>query len=65
MKRQRSRPTGTLEERLTDVVRRLREQARSLPAGAEREEVMRKARQAETGLHMSELLRSPSLQAPK
>jgi len=39
----------------------LREQAKLLPHGALREEILRRARQAETGSHMSEWLRSPGL----
>jgi hypothetical protein len=35
-----------------------------LPPGALREQVLRKARQCETGSHMSEWLRSPGLQPP-
>jgi hypothetical protein len=63
--RTRFKQTSTLEERLADAARRLREQAKSLPPGAEREQLMRRARQAETGVHMSEWLRSPSLQPAK
>ena len=52
-------PVQTLEERLADEARRLREEAELLPPGAVREAALRRARQAETGLHMSEGLRSP------
>lgn len=55
----------TLEERLADEARRLREEARLLPPGAVRDATIRAARQAETGSHMSEWLRSPGLQPPK
>ena len=54
----------SLEQRLADEARRLREQARLLPSGALREEVLRKARQAETGARMSEWLSSPGLRSP-
>jgi hypothetical protein len=35
--------------------------AKQLPPGPLREQTLRKARQAETGSHMSEWLRSPAL----
>jgi len=63
-KRRRFSQTQSLEERLADEAKRLREQANLLPHGAVRDQVLRKARQAETGSHMSEWLRSPELQPP-
>ena len=57
--------TQPLEERLADEAKLLRQQAALLPSGPVKEQVLRKARQAETGSHMSEWLRSPGLQAPK
>jgi hypothetical protein len=64
-KRRRFKQTQSLEQRLADEAVRLREQAKLLPPGLVREQVLRKARQAETGSHMSEWLRSPGLQAPE
>ena len=63
--RRRFKQSNSLEERLTDEAKRLREAAKLLPPGAVREQVLRKARQAETGSHMSEWLRSPGLKPPK
>jgi hypothetical protein len=63
--RRRFKQTSTLEARLAEEAVRLREKANLLPPGAAREELLRKARQAETGSHMSEWLRSPGLQPPK
>jgi hypothetical protein len=57
--------TQTLEYRLTREAANLRKQAEGLPPGIRREELMRKASQAETASQMSEWLRSPGLQAPK
>jgi hypothetical protein len=65
MLRRRFKQTVSLEERLSQEAKRLREQAKLLPPGAEREALIRKARQAETGSHMSEWLSSPGLQPPK
>lgn len=64
MKRRRFKQTDTLEQRLADEAERLRQQAELLPPGALREQVLRKARQCETGSHMSEWLRSTGLQPP-
>jgi hypothetical protein len=62
--RRKSRQTDPLEARLAAEAERLREEADSLPPGAARDEMLRKARQAETGSQMSEWLRSPGLQPP-
>ena len=58
-KRRRFKQTSTLEERLAAEAIHLREQAALLPPGPLRKEVLRKAQQCETGIHMSEWLRSP------
>ena len=65
IKRRRLIQTDILEERLSAEAIRLREEAKDMMPGAEREAILRKARQAETGSQMSEWLRSPGLQAPK
>jgi hypothetical protein len=54
----------SLEERLSEEAKHLREEAKLLPPGAVRETLLRRARQAETGSHMSEWLRSPGLRPP-
>ena len=63
-KRRRFKQTQSLEQRLANEAELLREQAKMLPPSLLREQVLRKARQAETGSHMSEWLRSPALQPP-
>ena len=63
--RRRHKQTVFLEERLAQEAERLRKQAKELPHGPEREILLRKARQAETGSHMTEWLTSPGLQPPK
>jgi hypothetical protein len=65
MLRRRFKQTQSLEERLAEEAKRLREEAKLLPPGALREEIIRKARQAETGSHMTEWLRSPGLRPPE
>jgi hypothetical protein len=65
MFRRRVKQTESLEIRLSAEAARLRAEAQKLPPGIEREELLRKARQAETASHMSEWLTSPGLQPPK
>jgi hypothetical protein len=64
MQRRRFKQTRSLETRLTEEARRLREEAKLLPPGAEREELIRKARHAETASHMNDWLTSPGLRPP-
>ena len=63
--RRRFKQTTSLEQRLAEEARRLREEAELLPHGPVRDEALRKARQAETGSRISHWLRSPGLQAPE
>jgi hypothetical protein len=65
MLRRHFKHTQSLEERLAEEAKRLRAKAKLLPPGAVRDELIRKARQAETGSRMSEWLTSPGLQPPK
>ncbi|MCP3471732.1 hypothetical protein NLM33_15525 [Bradyrhizobium sp. CCGUVB1N3] len=58
-KRRRIKQAQSLEVRLADEAERLRKEAKSLPPGLRREALLRKVRQAETGSHISEWLRSP------
>ena len=63
-KRYRIKHTATFEERLAEQAHDLREQAKAMPPGVEREALIRRARQAETASHMNEWLRSPGLKSP-
>lgn len=65
MERRPFKQIANLEDRLADVAKRLREEAKLLPHGAVRDDMIRKARQAETGSHISEWLRSSGLQSPR
>ncbi len=58
------KPNGSLDDRLAQEALRLRETARLLPAGHERERAVRQARQAETAIHINAWLRSPGLAPP-
>jgi hypothetical protein len=64
MQRRRFKQIQSLEKRLSEEAKRLREEAKSLPHGAARDALIRKARQAETGSHMTEWLTSPGLRPP-
>ena len=64
MQRKRIKQTTSLEERLAEEAKRLREEAESLPHGPVRDAALRRARRAETGSHMSEWLTSPGLKPP-
>jgi hypothetical protein len=64
-RRRRFTQIVSLEARLAEEAKRLREKASLLPPGALREELLRKARQAETGSHMTEWLTSPGLRPPE
>ena len=61
----RVKHVSTFEERLAEEAQRLRDQAKKLQHGKERDELLRKARQAETASHLSEWLASPGLQPPE
>ena len=65
LERRRFKQTQSLERRLIEEAAKLRNEAREIAPGAERESLMRRARQAETASHMSEWLRPPDLQPPQ
>jgi hypothetical protein len=65
MQRRRFTQTDSLEARLAEEAAKLRKQAEGMPHGIERDRLMRLARQAESGSHMSGWLRSPGLQPPE
>ncbi|MCP3459600.1 hypothetical protein Q2941_50725 [Bradyrhizobium sp. UFLA05-153] len=64
-KRHRFKQAKSLEDRLAAEAIRLRDEAKDVPPGIERENLLRRARQAETGSHMSGWLRSPGLRPPE
>ncbi|TGN88852.1 hypothetical protein EOW77_0008320 [Bradyrhizobium yuanmingense] len=63
-RRRRLKQILSFEERLARECQGLREEAQSLPPGFRRDQLLRKARQCETGSHVSEWLQSPGLQPP-
>lgn len=62
--RRRIKQTTSLEDRIAEEARRLREEVELLPHGPVREAAIRRARQAETGARISQWLKSPGLQQP-
>jgi hypothetical protein len=65
MHRRRFKQIQSLEERLSEEAKRLRAEAKLLPHGAARDEMIRRARQAEAASHMNEWLTSPGLRPPE
>ncbi|HEV7217862.1 MAG TPA: hypothetical protein VGN39_03225 [Terriglobales bacterium] len=64
MQRRRFKNMLTFPERLDQEAKRLRIEAEKLPHGSERDQLLRKARQAETAFHVNNWLSSPGLQPP-
>jgi hypothetical protein len=60
-KRNRIKPTDSLEKRLQKFAEESRRAARLLPPGKERTELLRKAKQAETTAHITDWVTSPGL----
>jgi hypothetical protein len=61
MRRQRIKHKATFEERLAAEAQRLKNRARAMAAGKTQEDLLRKARQAETASQISDWLRSSAL----
>ena len=64
MQRRRYKNTLTFPDRLPTVPARLRQEAEASPPGPQRDELLRKARQAETALRINEWISSPGLKPP-
>ena len=65
MLRRRFEQTQSLEPRLSEHAKRLRAEAKLLPPGAARDEIIRRARRAEIAVHIDEWLTSPGLRPPE
>jgi hypothetical protein len=64
-RRRRFKHNISLQERLALYAEAARQKASLLRPGAEKEELLRKARQADTAAHLSGLVHSPGFQPPK
>ena len=65
MERRRIKQTTSLEQRLAEQARRFRDQAKKLRPCGKRDDLIRRARQAEMAAHMNEWLSSPGLRPLK
>ena len=65
MERRRFKQETPLDQRLEDHAKRLRNEAKGTPAGIKRDDLIRRARQAEAAARMSEWFSSPGLQPLK
>jgi hypothetical protein len=65
MVRRRFKQTQSLQDRLHAFSDDVRAKAETLPPGTERDELLKKARQADTASHLNEWAYSPGLQSPK
>ena len=63
--RRRFKQQFTLQDRLLAWSKEVLEQAKKLPPGAERDALMKKARQADVAGHLDDWAKSPGLQPPK
>ena len=62
--RRRFKQTETLQDRLAAFATQTRQEASVLPPGTERDELMKKARQADVASHIDEWANSAGLQPP-
>ena len=63
--RRRFKQTESLEDRLAAFAKDARLRASRLAPGPEKDELLRKARQADTASHLTEWVNSPGLQPPE
>ena len=63
--RRRLKPFLPLKDRLALWATETRKLANKLPPGPERDQLIRKARQADTASHLDDWANSPGLQSPK
>ena len=62
--RRRFKQVLSLQDRLVSFAQDTREKASTLPPGHEQDELLKKARQADTASHLEEWLNSPGLRPP-
>jgi hypothetical protein len=62
--RRRFNQTAPLNQRLIEEAQSLRKEARGTHPGAERERLIRRAREAETAAHLQEWLTSANVRSP-
>jgi hypothetical protein len=65
LKRRRIPQTDSLKDRLASFAEDVRQKASRLPPGHEKDQMLRKARQADTAAHLNDWANSPGLRAPE
>lgn len=64
-RRRRAKQTVSLKDRLASFAKEATDKASHLPLGPERDELLKKARRADTASHIDEWANSSGLQSPK
>jgi hypothetical protein len=64
LKRRRFKQSLSLKDRLASFAKHARANADELPPGPAKDNLLRKARQADTAMHLDEWANSPGLQPP-
>jgi len=64
-RRRRFKQNISLQDRLTAWANEVRERAKALPPGPERDALLKRAGQADVACHLDEWANSPGLQPPK
>ena len=64
-RRRRFKQQVSLQDRIAEWAIGIREQANRMRPGPQRDELLRKLRQAETAMHLEDWANSPGLQPPK
>jgi hypothetical protein len=63
--RRRFNHQTTLQDRISEWTVGVRAEAATMPPGRDRDELLRKLRQAETAMHLQDWANSPGLAPPK
>jgi hypothetical protein len=63
-RRRRFKQKTTLQDRIAEWAASVRDQAAAMPPGQDRDELLKKLRQAETAMHLQDWANSPGLKAP-
>ena len=64
LERRRFKQTTPLKDRLTAFAEEARQKATELPPGPERDEMLKKARRADTASHLDAWVNSPGVRPP-
>jgi hypothetical protein len=65
LKLRRFQQANALKDRLDSFAKEIRRKASLLPPGREKEQMLKKARQADIATHLDDWANSPGLQPPK